>query len=48
LSLKVESVTDPVVDRIGKLSIEQLDALGDTLLNFEVIDDLTSWLDGQD
>jgi Domain of unknown function (DUF4351) len=47
LSLKVGSVTDPVVDRIGTLSIEQLYALGDALLNFGVIDDLTTWLDNQ-
>jgi hypothetical protein len=36
-----------MVDRIGKLSIEQLDALGDALLDFGVIDDWTAWLDGQ-
>jgi hypothetical protein len=36
-----------VVDRINALSIEQLDFLGDDLLDFGSIDDLTTWLDNQ-
>jgi Domain of unknown function (DUF4351) len=36
-----------MVDRIGKLSIEQLDDFGDDLLDFGVIDDWTEWLDSQ-
>jgi hypothetical protein len=47
LSLKVGSVADLTADRIGTLSIEQLYTLGDDLLNFGVIADLTTWLDNQ-
>ena len=35
------------IDRINNLPIEQLESLGETLLDFGAIDDLTSWLETQ-
>ena len=35
------------IDRINNLPIEQLESLGEALLEFGAIDDLTSWLEPQ-
>jgi predicted DNA-binding ribbon-helix-helix protein len=47
LSRKVGSISDQSIDRINALSIAQLESLGDALLDFESIADLTTWLDNQ-
>jgi predicted transposase YdaD len=47
LNRKVGSITEPMFDRINALAIEQLDSLGDALLDFTSIADLTTWLDNQ-
>jgi hypothetical protein len=38
---------DRALDRINTLTIDQLELLGEALLDFGVIDDLTNWLDDQ-
>ncbi|OUC16218.1 MAG: hypothetical protein B0A82_02895, partial [Alkalinema sp. CACIAM 70d] len=48
LSRKVGSIDDLILDRINALSIEHLESLGEALLDFESIDDLTNWLNNQD
>jgi hypothetical protein len=45
LTRKVGSVSDHFLDRINSLSIEQLESLGEDLLDFGAIDDLTTWLE---
>ena len=35
------------IDRINDLPIEQLESLGEALLDFGTIDALTSWLENQ-
>jgi hypothetical protein len=47
LTRKIGSISDLTLDRINKLSIEQLESLGEALLDFGSIDDLTSWLGNQ-
>jgi predicted transposase YdaD len=47
LNRKVGSISDATLTKIKSLSIEQLDNLGDALLDFGSIDDLTTWLDNQ-
>jgi hypothetical protein len=47
LARKVGAMPDRIVDRINALSIEQLESLGEALLDFGSIDDLTNWLDNQ-
>jgi predicted transposase/invertase (TIGR01784 family) len=47
LNRKVGSISDASLARIKVLSIEQLDNLGDSLLDFESIADLTTWLGNQ-
>jgi Domain of unknown function (DUF4351) len=47
LSRKVGSISDQAIDHINALSIAQLESLGDALLDFESIADLTTWLDNQ-
>jgi Domain of unknown function (DUF4351) len=47
LTRKIGSISDLTLDRINKLSIEQLESLGEALLDFGAIDDLTSWLGNQ-
>jgi predicted transposase/invertase (TIGR01784 family) len=46
LSRKFEVVPDRVLAQINTLTIEQLDSLGEALLDFASIDDLTAWLKG--
>jgi Uma2 family endonuclease len=45
LTRKFGSINDRTIDRINALSIEQLDSLGEALLDFGSIDDLTAWLE---
>jgi hypothetical protein len=46
LHRKVGSVQDAALETINSLSLEQLESLGEALLDFGSIDDLTTWLDG--
>jgi hypothetical protein len=39
------SIPDRTIDRVNKLSITRLESLGEALLDFSEIDDLTTWLD---
>ena len=47
LTRKVGSMPFNTIDRINNLSIEQLEFLGEALLDFDAIDDLTRWLETQ-
>ncbi len=47
LNRKVGSLSEVNLTKIESLSIAQLDNLGDSLLDFGSIDDLTIWLDNQ-
>jgi Uma2 family endonuclease len=44
---KVGAIDNSVLDRINALSINQLEFLGEALLDFGPIDDLTNWLESQ-
>ncbi|WP_341273492.1 DUF4351 domain-containing protein [Cylindrospermopsis raciborskii] len=37
-------IESPVVERINRLSLEQLEAMGESLLDFRQISDLEAWL----
>ena len=41
---KVGVVPEPLIDRISKLPIEQLESLAEALLDFTQLDDLIQWL----
>jgi hypothetical protein len=45
LTRKVGAVPDHEIDRLTTLSLAQLEALGEALLDFGSIADLTAWLD---
>jgi hypothetical protein len=45
LTRKVGSIDDVTLDRVNSLSTTQLESLGEDLLDFESIDDLTTWLE---
>jgi hypothetical protein len=45
LNRKVGTIPDHTLDRINALSIAQLESLGEALLDFGTIADLTTWLD---
>jgi predicted transposase YdaD len=47
LNRKLGSIPDQTFTQINTLSIAQLDSLGDALLDFESMTDLTTWLDNQ-
>lgn len=47
LTRKVGSIDDRTLDRIDALSTAQLESLGEDLLDFEAIADLTTWLENQ-
>ena len=47
LTRKIGSMSVNTIDRINSLPIEQLESLGEALLDFGSIDDLTSWLETQ-
>jgi predicted transcriptional regulator len=44
LNRKVGSISEQAIDSINELSIAQLESLGDAMLDFESIADLTGWL----
>ena len=47
LKRKVGPINDRSLTEINTLSIEQLESLGEALLDFGSIDELTSWLETQ-
>jgi Domain of unknown function (DUF4351) len=47
LDRKLGSIPDQTLAQVNTLSIARLDCLGDALLDFESMDDLTTWLDDQ-
>jgi Uma2 family endonuclease len=47
LARKLGTIDDSVLDHINALLIEQLESLGEALLDFGSIDDLTTWLENQ-
>ncbi len=48
LNRRVGAIPDRTIDRINQLSITQLESLGEALLDFSAIADLTTWLDRTD
>ncbi|UJL33109.1 DUF4351 domain-containing protein [Cylindrospermopsis raciborskii Cr2010] len=44
LNHKFDGIELPVVERINRLSLEQLEAMGESLLDFRKISDLEAWL----
>ncbi|WP_219995556.1 DUF4351 domain-containing protein [Cylindrospermopsis raciborskii] len=44
LNHKFDGIESPVVERINRLSLEQLEAMGESLLDFKQISDLEAWL----
>lgn len=47
LTRRFGDLQDPIGVQISSLTIDQLEALGNALLDFNAIDDLTHWLDTQ-
>ncbi|WP_414567732.1 Rpn family recombination-promoting nuclease/putative transposase [Nostoc sp. CCY 9925] len=47
LNRRVGNIPDAVLSQIQGLSVEQLEALGDALLDFSTLGDLEGWLQGQ-
>ncbi|GAX45354.1 hypothetical protein NIES4075_63750 [Tolypothrix sp. NIES-4075] len=47
LNRRLGNVSDTLVERLRGLSIEELEALGEALLDFTSVADLTSWLTQQ-
>jgi hypothetical protein len=47
LTRKFGSISDVVLNHISALSLEQIESLGEALLDFGSIDDLTKWLKDQ-
>lgn len=47
LNRKIGSIPDPTLTEINDLSIAELESLGEALLNFESIEDLSAWLGNQ-
>jgi Domain of unknown function (DUF4351) len=45
LSCRVGNIDDTIVDRLRGLSVEELDTLGEALLYFTSMADLTNWLE---
>jgi hypothetical protein len=45
LARKVGAIPDHLLDQVNPLSIDQLESLGEALLDFESIEDLTAWLE---
>ena len=45
LDRKLGVLPDRTIDRINKLSITRLESLGEALLDFSAIEDLTTWLE---
>lgn len=47
LHRKLGSISDLTISRINVLSLEHIESLGEALLDFESIEDLTTWLENQ-
>ena len=47
LTRKIGSIPVNTIDHINNLPIEQLESLGEALLDFDAIDDLINWLESQ-
>ncbi|MEJ6481269.1 Rpn family recombination-promoting nuclease/putative transposase [Nostoc punctiforme UO1] len=47
LNRRVGNIPDPLLSQIQGLSVEQLEALGDALLDFSTLADLEGWLQGE-
>ncbi|MDZ8051806.1 MAG: DUF2887 domain-containing protein [Aulosira sp. ZfuVER01] len=47
LNRRVGNIPDTLLSQIQELSVEQLEALGDALLDFSTLADLEGWLQGQ-
>lgn len=47
LNRRVGNIPDALLSKIQGLSVEQLEALGDALLDFSTLADLEEWLQGQ-
>ena len=47
LTRKIGAIPINTIDRINNLPIEQLESLGEALLDFDAIDNLTGWLETQ-
>jgi predicted transposase YdaD len=45
LTRKVGGISDHILNQLNLLSLEQLDTLGEALLEFDSITDLTNWLE---
>ena len=45
LNRKVRPLNDRTIDRINKLSLTRLESLGEALLDFSAIEDLTTWFE---
>jgi predicted transposase YdaD len=46
LNRRVGELPQDISDRVKTLSLEQLENLGEALLDFTTIDDLQAWLEG--
>jgi predicted transposase YdaD len=44
LNRRVGAVSDGAIERVNGLAIDQLESLGEALLDFATVDDLTAWL----
>ncbi|WP_292766618.1 DUF4351 domain-containing protein, partial [Nostoc sp. NOS(2021)] len=47
LNRRVGNIPDALLSQIQGLSVEQLEALGDALLDFSTLADLSGWLQGE-
>jgi hypothetical protein len=47
LNRRVGNIPDALLSQIQGLSVEQLEALGDAVLDFSTLADLSSWLQGE-
>ena len=47
LNRRVGNIPDALLSQIQGLSVEQLEALGDALLDFSSLADLSRWLQGE-
>jgi predicted transposase YdaD len=47
LNRRLGNIDDTLVDRLRGLSVEELEGLGEALLDFTSVVDLTNWLSGQ-
>lgn len=46
LNRRLGNIDDTLVDRLRGLSVEELETLGEALLDFTSVADLTNWLSG--